>query len=199
MTRHFSAEAVEAEQLLEILELARRAPSAGNTQAVEFLVLNQPEDVSRYWATTMEPDKQKTFAWPSLLCAPVLVLVLTRPGAYLGRYSEEDKAKSGRWQSEDRWPVPYWWVDSGAVIENLLLLATDVKLGACLFGPFDYEPDLRETFAIPSDRRIVASIALGHPLSGRPGRSSGRPRPALSTILHFGSWSEPGGVGAEES
>ncbi len=191
MSRHFSTDGVDPAKVHRILDLARRSPSAGNTQATEFLVLDQVQDVKRYWATTMSQARQEAFAWPTLLAAPVLVLVLTRPGAYLRRYHEPDKAKTGRWQSEDRWPVPYWWVDSGAVVQNVLLLATESQLGACLFGPFDHESNLRETFSVPLDRRIVATIALGHPLPGRPSRSANRQRPELSSILHYGSWTRP--------
>ncbi len=195
MIRTFRDTPVDQKIVEEILENARRAPSAGNTQATEFLVLNTTEAVTSYWSTTMTEDSQETFRWQSLLSAPVLVLILTRPQSYLDRYSESDKARARRGDSEEQWPVPYWWVDAGAVLQNLLLLATERGLGCCLFGPFDHEPALRSTFAIPEDRRIVATVAIGHPADpARPsdvqGRSSGRPRPELDKITHWGSWPE---------
>ena len=200
MIRTFSNTPVEQSVIKEILENARRAPSAGNTQATEFLVLNTPDAVKNYWATSMSENSQTTFRWQSLLTAPVLVLVLTRPQAYLDRYTESDKAPTGRGVSEQQWPVPYWWVDAGAVLQNLLLLVTERGLGCCLFGPFDHEPALRSMFSIPEDRRIVATLAIGHPTdldasgldSDARGRSSGRPRPRLDSITHWGRWSPDG-------
>ncbi len=197
MIRTFSDAPVPQSVVEEILENARRAPSAGNTQATEFLVLNTTDAVKNYWATSMTEDSQTTFRWQSLLTAPILVLVLTRPQAYLDRYSEADKASTGRGSSEQRWPVPYWWVDAGTVLQNLLLLVTERGLGCCLFGPFNHESALRDTFAIPEDRRIVATVAIGHPLdptdpnhdNDERARSSGRQRPSLESITHWGNWS----------
>ncbi len=188
MVRTFSPKPLDNPALLALLDGARRGPSAGNTQAVEFLVLAAPKDVSRYWSTTMTAERQKSFRWQSLLSAPALVLVLTRPEAYRLRYREPDKARTGLGNTLSAWPVPYWWVDAGATIQNLLLLAVDQGLGAALFGPFDHEPALKQTFQIPDDRRIVATVALGHPAAEKPGRSASRKRPDLDQIVHWGRW-----------
>ena len=104
------------------------------------------------------------------------MLVTTRPADYTERYSEPDKRPAGRGDSFDAWPVPYWWVDAGAVVQNLLLLVAANGLGACLFGPFDHEPALREEFAIDEERRIVATVAVGPPPPRRT-RPFGEPRP----------------------
>lgn len=136
----------------------------------------------------MSTQAQQTFKWQSLLQAPVIVLVLTEPTSYLRRYSEPDKQQTGRGASERRWPVPYWWVDAGAVVQNVLLQATANGLGACFFGPFDHEDALKETFCVPESRRIVASLALGHPGPDEPGRSAGRKRQPLPAITHWGTW-----------
>ena len=183
MTRAFADIPIESDRLDEMLDLARRAPSAGNTQAVEFVVLDRPETVARYWATTLSPDKRERFRWQQLLTAPVLVLVATRPARYVARYAEADKARPGLGEALDRWPVPYWWVDAGAVAQNILLLATDSGLGACLFGAFDHEPALKTHFALDDELRLVATIALGHRLPDEPGRSGERQRPPLSQVL----------------
>lgn len=193
MVRTFTDQPIERAVLVDLLEDARRAPSAGNTQATEFVVLGNAESVSRYWSITMPADKQATFRWQSLLRAPALVLVLTRPDAYLDRYAQDDKAATGRSESSDRWPVPYWWVDAGCVVQNLLLSATDRGLGACFFGPFDFEGALRSAFAIPEDRRIVATVALGHPApdADQPhnrGRSATRTRQSVADIIHWDDW-----------
>ncbi len=186
MVRSFTTRPLAAEMLDDLLDLARRAPSAGNSQAVAFEVLDRPAATARYWDITLPAAKRASFRWQGLLEAPVLVLVTTRPAAYLARYREPDKASSGRGRSFDQWPIPYWFVDAGAVVQNLLLLATDRGLGACLFGPFDHEPFLRHELGIDPDVRIVATIALGHAATDahdQPGRSAARPRPSRSTVI----------------
>jgi nitroreductase len=165
-----------------LLDTARRAPSAGNCQATTFVVLDRPSLTERYWAVTLPETRRSGFRWQGLLDAPALVLVMTEPERYPDRYREPDKVATGRTTLDD-WPVPYWWVDAGAVIQNLLLLVTENGLGACLFGPFDDEPALIEEFELDTGRRIVATITVGHPLPDEPGRSSKRPRRPRSEVI----------------
>ncbi|MEM7339157.1 MAG: nitroreductase family protein [Actinomycetota bacterium] len=183
MHRAFRADPLPAAELDEMLDLARRGPSAGNTQATAFVVLDEPDLVARYWDTTLPPPGRDGFRWQQLLDAPALVLVTTEPHRYLERYSEADKARTGRGTGADRWPVPYWWVDAGAVVQNLLLLAAERGWGACLFGPFDHESALQTEFDLPAGQRIVATIALGLRRDDEPGRSSARPRPPRSEVI----------------
>lgn len=186
MTRAFSDRALDGDRLDALLDLARRAPSAGNTQATRFVVLDRPALVSRYWDATLPTDedgKRESFRWQQLLDAPVLVLVTTDHRHYLARYSEQDKAATGRGRSVERWPVPYWWVDAGAVIQNLLLLLTDAGLGALLFGPFDHEAAVKTEFGLDPEIRLVATIAIGYALPDEPGRSADRGRPDIDQVI----------------
>lgn len=191
MVRDFDPEPVGQATLDRLLDHARRAPSAGNTQAVEFLVLDGPATAD-YWDVTLPEPKRDAFRWQGLLAAPTLVLVLTRPDAYRQRYAEPDKGRAATLGATlDAWPVPFWWVDAGTVIENLLLLVTEAGLGACLFGAFDHEAAVVGAFGVPSDRRLVATIAIGRPRDGEPGRSAGRRRPPLEEIRFRGRWPDP--------
>ena len=183
MVRTFEPTPLPQDELDEVLDQARRAPSAGNTQAVGFVVLDTPEATALYWETTLPAERQDSFRWQGLLVAPVLVVVTVEPDAYLTRYREHDKVATRLGRSPDAWPVPYWWVDAGAVIQNLLLLAVDRGWGACLFGPFDHEPALCHVLAVDDGTRLVATIALGWPLPDEPGRSATRPRPSRSQVI----------------
>ncbi len=186
MTRAFSAEPLAPETLDRILDLARRGPSAGNTMALEFLVLSGAEQTQRYWATTLsDPDE---LPWPELPAAPVLVTLWVRPQAYPERYAEPDKARTGLGEGLGAWPVPYWWVDGGAAVMTMLLAAESEGLGALFFSMFDHEPAVREAFGVPDDRRCVGVVALGRRVPHRRSRSAGRPRPDLAEIVHYGAW-----------
>lgn len=186
MVRTFTDDDVDVAVLDELLDLARRAPSAGNTQPWELLVL-AGEDIEQYWETTLG-ERRTTFRWQGLFRAPVLVLPYVRPDSYAERYAEPDKAGTGLGDSPEAWAVPYWWVDAGAMVQNLLLAVTAARLGACFFGQFAHEAALRERFGVPDDRRAVGTIAIGHPAPGQPGRSADRPRPSLGDVVHRGRW-----------
>lgn len=191
MVRAFSAEPVDAELVDHLCDLARRAPSAGNTQATAFLVLDSPASVARYWDLTLPAARRERFRWPGLLRAPVLVVVAVDPQAYARRYAEPDKASTGLGVGPEAWAVPYWWVDAGAAAEHLLLGAVDAELGACLFGLFDHEAAVAEAFGVPKGWRLVATVALGQPSPAqdeRPGRSAGRPRRGLAEVVHRDRW-----------
>ncbi len=188
MVRDFTDRPVPDDVVDRLVDLARRAPAAGNTQPWSFLVLRDAE-VERYWSTTMpDPEARSRFRWQGLLRAPVLVVPYVRPAAYVERYAEQDKAGTGLGAGVDAWPVPYWWVDGGAVVQNLLLGATAAGLGACLFGQFEHEEPVRAAFGVPDDQRALGTVALGWPAPGDPGRSAGRPRPALDEVVHRGGW-----------
>lgn len=188
MVRDYTDQPVPGALVDRLLDLARRAPSAGNTQPWSFLVLRD-DDVSRYWSTTLpDPAARDGFRWQGLVRAPVLVVPYVRPGDYADRYAEPDKAATGLGSRPEAWPIPYWWVDGGAVVQNLLLAACAAGLGACFFGQFDHEPAVRDAFGVPDDQRALGTVALGWPAPDEPGRSAGRSRPHLDDIVHRGRW-----------
>ncbi len=189
MVRAFETTPIEPALVESMLDRARRAPAAGNTQACQFLVLSATEDRDRYWDTTLPATRRAGFRWQGLLDAPLLVVVTVRPDAYVERYAEADKARPRLGDDAAAWPVPFWWVDAGAVIQNLLLLAVEHGLGACLFGLFDHEAAVAAAFGIPDGTRCVGTVAIGRPRPDEPGRSSGRARPPLDSIVHWGRWS----------
>lgn len=193
MVRAFTSDPVDPGVVTHLCDLARRAPSAGNSQGTELLVLDDPIATRRYWDATLPEPRRASFRWPGLVAAPVLVIVAVRPSAYVDRYAEPDKAGTGLGASEGAWAVPYWWVDAGAAAEHLLLGAVDAGLGACLFGLFEHEGAVAEAFAVPAGWRLVATVALGHPVASGAGadgggRSASRPRRSLDQVVHRGRW-----------
>ena len=188
MVRAFEDRPVDPHVVDDLLDLARRAPSAGHTQPWAFVVLEGPEETRRLWDVTLPAERRGSFRWPGLLTAPVVVLPLVSPGAYVARYAEPDKAAAGLGASTDAWPVPYWWVDGGMAVENLLLAATDRGLGALFYGLFGHEAAVLRTFGVPEGWRALGAVALGWPAPDEPGRSAARPRPPLGDVVHRGGW-----------
>lgn len=188
MVRAFTPDPLAPAVVDHLCDLARRAPSAGHTQALGLLVLQDRSARDRYWDATLPEPRRSGFRWQGLLAAPVLIVVAVRPGAYVERYAEVDKAVTGLGAGPEAWSVPYWWVDAGAAIEHLLLGAVEEGLGACLFGLFAHEQAVAEAFGVPDDHRLVGTVALGHPAASEPGRSSRRPRRPLHDVVHRDRW-----------
>lgn len=188
MVRAFTDQPVDPAVVDRLVDLARRAPSAGNSQGWAFLALTGDQETARYWDIALPADRRAGFRWPGLVSAPVLIVVLVRPDAWVERYAEPDKAATGLGRGEGEWPVPYWWVDGGMAVEHLLLGAADAGLGACFFGLFDHEAAVLAALGVPDGWRALGTVALGHPAPDEPGRSARRGRRPLEEVLHRGSW-----------
>jgi nitroreductase len=172
-----------------VLAAALRAPSAGFTQGISFLVLSSDAERERFWRLTSDSD---TVWLRGMRTAPVLVLVWTSEEAYLDRYAEPDKG----WTDRDpaHWSAPYWFVDAGMASMAALLSAVDQHLGACFFGiPADRIAVVRENFSVPASQLSVGVISLGYsaaapevrPITGSPAR---HPRKAPTDLIHHGVW-----------
>lgn len=188
MVRAFTEESVDPAVVDGLVDLARRAPSAGNSQGSAFVVLSGAAETSRYWDVALPDERRATFRWSGLLAAPVLIVVVVRPEAWVERYREPDKVASGLGAGPEVWPVPYWWVDAGMAVEHLLLGVVEAGLGACFFGLFEHEEAVLRALAVPDGWRAVGTVALGHPAADAPGRSATRGRPSVSEVLHRGGW-----------
>lgn len=188
MVRAFTAGPVDPAVVDALVDLARRAPSAGHSQGWAFVVLEGPVQTARYWDVSLPIAQRAGFRWPGLVAAPVLIVVLVRPDAWVERYAEPDKARAGLGDDAGDWPVPYWWVDGGMAVEHLLLGAVDAGLGACFFGLFDHEAAVLSALGVPDGWRGLGTVALGHPALDEPGLSVARGRRPLDEVLHRGGW-----------
>jgi nitroreductase len=172
-----------------VLAAALRAPSAGFTQGISFLVLSSDAERETFWRLAGDSDT----AWlRGMRTAPVLVLIWTSEEAYLDRYAEPDKG----WTDRDpaHWSAPYWFVDAGMASMAALLSAVDQHLGACFFGiPADRIAVVRESFGVPASQLSVGVISLGYSaappevrsISGSPTR---RPRKVPTDLIHHSVW-----------
>lgn len=189
MVRDFEDRPVDPGIVDQLLELAASSPSAGNSQGWSFVVLEGPEQTARFWDTTLPVERRADFPWPGLLRAPVLIVPLAEPRAYVDRYSEPDKVRTGLGGGADRWAVPYWFVDTAFASMVVLLGAVDAELGALFFGLFDNEEALLRELGVPEGHRGLGAIALGYPANQqRPSRSAGRPRKSSEALIHRGGW-----------
>lgn len=139
--RKLKQEEIEKAALEKLVEAARLAPSAGNRQPLEYLVVDTKE--------------RKDIVFPRL-----------RWAAYIapdGNPSEEEKPAAYiivLIRKELKWE--YSLYDAGAAVENILLGAASLDLGTCWIGSIDRE-NLRKEMEIPEDYIIDCVIAIGKP------------------------------------
>lgn len=189
MTRAFVPTPVAPEVIDELVDLASRAPSAGKAQGWHLVVL-EGADTARFWDRTLPVERRDGFAWPHLLDAPVIALPFADPAAYVERYAEPDKARTGLGAGTDAWPTPYWTIDAAMAVMTLLHAAEAQGLGALFFAVFNGAEAVRAELDAPERLQLLGAIALGYPAPGaqRVGRSAARPRRTAAEIIHRGGW-----------
>ena len=191
MTRNYDpSRPVPRALLLDLVELAGRAPSAGKTQGWHLVVLEGP-DTERFWRHTLAPDERDGFGWPGLLAAPVIALPFADASAYLERYSRPDKAPTGLGASSDLWPSPFWTIDTAFSVMTLLLGAEDAGLGTLFFGVAKGEAELRAALGVPDGLQLLGAITIGYRAAegDRRPRLANRPvRRKPDEIVHLGHW-----------
>jgi len=136
---HFDTEPISDENIRTLLEAARWAPSAGNLQPWEIIIINSDEDRD----TLVGALRKKEF----MRSAP-LILVFC---ADLNRSSE---------RYGDRGSSLYAIQDTAAAIQNVLLTATALGLGSGWVGDFDEEA-IAGLFRLPPNVRPMALIMIG--------------------------------------
>ncbi|MGF3584686.1 MAG: nitroreductase family protein [Thermoplasmatota archaeon] len=159
--RSFSDKKIPGRLIYELIEYANLAPSAGNLQAREFIVVDDPGIKKRLCAAALNQD--------FIVEAPVSIVVC----ANLNRINPY--GKRGR--------ELYCLQDAAAAVEHILLLAVDYGLGACWVGAFD-ENKVSEILNLPEYVRPVAIIPIGYPK----GEIETTGRVQTNELIHKNRW-----------
>jgi nitroreductase len=179
--RSYAREAPDPDLIERLVDTARRVPTAGFSQGIDFLVLDDPDLLDEFWRLSggdPEPDDP-----------PVLVLVFSDPERYLERYRAPDKIEFGLGDA-DAWPVKFWDIDASMAAMQLQLAAVDAGLGTWFFGIGEGEAAIRERFGVPADRSLIGIVALGyrHPDEQPAGSGTTRRRRPLGEQVHRNGW-----------
>lgn len=138
--RRYLERPVEFEKITTIIDAARKAPSAGNLQDWNFIIVSEKNLIKQIASYSIEQYWIQT--------APLAVVVCGLPEKHEMYYGLRGKRL-------------YNVQDCSAAIQNILLAATDLGLGTCWIGAFE-EDKIRSLFAIPPDVRPQAIITLGY-------------------------------------
>jgi nitroreductase len=156
--RRFEEGGVERGVIERIARLAQRTPSAGFSQGQRLVVVTEPERRREVARICGEDELEADFGpWISE-CAAQFVPCVSE-AIYHRRYQAPDKVLPDG--SEIEWPIPYWWIDVGATMQNIMLAAVNEGLG-CGFVGTDVDP-LRAYLGIPDEFVPIGVMPVGRP------------------------------------
>lgn len=206
--RRFTDEAVSPEQVAACLRAAVQAPSGGNIQPYQFLVVTDAELRRRLAAIYLR-------AWERYAPAVAAVTPPPRDDEAARRHARSVAASDELARSLGDVPVHVLVLmprismvvtdedgpmDVGPTyasvypaVQNLILAARAHGLGTVLTTVYRiHEDEVRALFDIPDRFEVVALLPLGHP-RGRWGVAPRRPAPTLTSWNRFGSRQPPPG------
>lgn len=156
--RKYQDKPVSDEIVQDLLKAAMAAPSAGNEQPWEFIVLRDKAIMQQI--TEIHPYSKM------LLHADVAIVVCG---------DEAKEVYKG-----------YWVQDCSAASENILLAAEDKGLGAVWLGVYPIEErveKLAELLKLPASVKVLSIIPVGYPAEEREATNRFNPE-----RIHYDTW-----------
>ncbi len=151
---------VAEEKLRKILEAARLAPSARNSQAYKLVVVKN-EKIRKKIASEATSES-------FIGGAPVIIVALALDPEYI--------MPGG---------VPAYPVDIAIAVDHITLAAVEEGLGSCWIGAF-HQKRIKEILSIPERYRVVVLLSLGYPADSPREKS----RKSLKDIVSYDYFSE---------
>jgi nitroreductase/NAD-dependent dihydropyrimidine dehydrogenase PreA subunit len=160
--RHFTNDPVPKETIEKLLDIARFAPSGGNRQPVQWLVVLDPKEVHRLAGLTVEWMKTlKDSSHPMSGYIPGLIVAWEAghdpicrgaPHLVIAHIPEDNPAA---------------FVDAIIALTHFDIAAPAFGIGTCWAGFLSmaaavYDP-LQTALALPAGRRCAFSLMFGHP------------------------------------
>ncbi len=133
--RRYDGRPLPGDQMEQILEAGRWAPSGANVQPWRFIVVMRRETL----IATAECCYYKLFKSRHVGEAGAVVVICADPDAGSATYM----------------------LDCAIAGTNMTLMATALGIGSCWIGAFE-EPALRNIIRIPENMKIIALIAFGY-------------------------------------
>lgn len=171
--RSFTNQALSEQEILELLEAARQAPSSLNSQPWRFAVITDP--ATRAWIATREVSRKQSW----LATAPAIIVCCADLAGYVrdsqaaafffreNKVVEEEPlagieayvAREASNPMAARFGAGAMHV--GIAVAFMMLRATEMGLGTCWVGMFD-EEQLKNRLGLGPDMRVVGLLAVGH-------------------------------------
>ncbi len=162
---------VPEEHIRAIVEAARLAPSACNSQTWRFIAVTRSEVIEKICKTAMRPVIPNKW----LSQAPLLMVGCARLDIVANRIGARVTG------------TEYYQIDMGIAMEHMVLKATELGLGTCWIGWFA-EEKVKAILDIPRGVKVPALLAVGYPADAAP---AGRSRKSMEKILFSETWGNP--------
>jgi nitroreductase len=157
--RSYESREVADEVLTRILDAARIAPSANNSQEWRFVVVRNAETRRQI----AEAACRQSFVGE----APVVLACCAKDNRHVMTCGQ-----------------PSYPIDAAIAVDHITLCAAAEGLGTCWIGAF-YEDEVKQILNIPPAIRVVALLPLGYPQDPKPVR---KPRLSLERIVSYENW-----------
>ncbi len=148
--RRYTDKPVEKDKLERCLQAAMIAPSACNAQPWKFIVVDEPDLVTKVAKETWN----KLVAFNKFVEQAPLILVITIEKSPL-------VPTVGGIIKNKEYPL----IDIGIAAEHFCLQATEEGLGTCMLGWFNEKP-IQKLLDIPKNRRIGLLVSVGYEPEG---------------------------------
>jgi nitroreductase len=157
--RKFLDKTVEEEKLLKIIDAARWAPSAGNIQDWQFIIVREKGKklqlseaaLGQYWIST----------------AQAIIVICSKIDKLTRIYGEIGENT-------------YSMMDCALAAENIMLAAHSLGLGSCFIPTIDYGA-IKRILNIPKEIKVYAIIPIGYPAE----KPNAPHRMDLETMIFF--------------
>ena len=163
---------IEQEKIIQILDVARLAPSAYNKQPWRFIIVKGKDAV--------ETLVSRAFCEANLVAreAPVIIIACANP--------KDDEVIDGK---------EYYLFDVALAMENMFLAATDLGLVTHPMTGVD-EDELKKVLGIPDEVRFVVATPLAYPTDESYDRAARerldqRARKDLEEVVYSNAWERP--------
>ena len=181
-TRQFKTTPVPMNLIRNILEQAQRAPSWANTQPWQFAVVSgQPlEEIKKGFVKREEDERTPDIARPYEFPEPYISRIQNLSATDRTTQQDKNYRRRQNYKNHDAPVVIYILIDRsfyyqsgginswslydcGAVMQNIMLLATDYGLSTVAQASAVVFPDIiRKATGIPDSKLIALGIAIGY-------------------------------------
>lgn len=138
--RFCESKPVSRDTLVELVNLARLSPSAGNLQPLKYVLSNDPRTNDLIFPCTAWARYLRDWPGPSKG---------ERPSAYIVILGDTSISK-------------HFGCDHGIAAQSIMLGAVEKGLGGCIIGSIDRQR-LRANLNLPERYEILLVLALGYP------------------------------------
>ncbi len=160
--RSFEDKDIPEEEIKEIIKIGHSAPSAGNRQARDFIVIKDEGEKQRL--------VENAYGQSFIADAPWVIVVCANKERSAERYGERGRKL-------------YSIQDATASVENMLLAVVDKNYSSVWIGAFE-EEKVSDQLGIPNGVRPICLLPIGHPaeIPDEPDKMD------AEELIHYGRW-----------